>query len=220
MQNTPSKRSCAAAAQRVLRAAADLFSRHGYDGVSMSDIAERAQVSKANIFHHYKSKSALYEAVMQGACADSAAALDALEHGTGDARERVLGYVRARLASYLDNPQATRLILRELTENTDMAGSQRVREEFMTAYDRLADMIRRGIDDGRVRADVHPGVVALVMSAANIFFAQLQPVWQQFGRAELFEDPDAFSAMVVDILFRGVSTTDGSACRGRTDAPP
>jgi TetR/AcrR family transcriptional regulator len=188
----------------VLRAAADLFSRHGYDGVSMSAIAAQAQVSKANIFHHYKSKAALYREVMHQACADSARALDELEHAAGDIHGRVLQYVRRRLASYLDNPQAMRLTLRELTQDSDSSITGPVQEEFASVYARLVSLIRAGQRAGQVRADIHPGVIALMMSSANAFFAQLRPGLRQFADTEYLEDPDAFAVMVTEIIFRGV----------------
>ncbi len=56
---------------RILAAAEELFSRRGFDAVSMNEIAEAAGVSKANIFHHFESKNALYLAVVRNACSDS-----------------------------------------------------------------------------------------------------------------------------------------------------
>ncbi len=46
-----------------------LFSVHGYDGVSMRRIADAAGVSKANIYHHFASKEALYFAIMRRSAA-------------------------------------------------------------------------------------------------------------------------------------------------------
>lgn len=171
----------------------------------MSAIAEQAQVSKANIFHHYKSKKALYVEVMQQACADSSRALDELEQTDGDVEQRVRHYARQRLASYIDQPQAMRLILRELTHDSDQSGLQLVREDFAATYNRLISLIRTGQHTGHVRQDLHPGVVAMVMSAASVFFAQLRPGLSQFPDNEYLADPDAFSEMVMDIIFHGVT---------------
>jgi TetR/AcrR family transcriptional regulator len=53
------------AAQRILAVAERLFGERGFNGVSISHIADAAGVSKANVFHHYSSKLSLYEAVLQ-----------------------------------------------------------------------------------------------------------------------------------------------------------
>ena len=170
----------------------------------MAAIAEQAQVSKANIFHHYKSKQALYREVMRFALADSARSLDDLEQAQGTLPERVHRFARDRLASYIDQPQAMRLILRELTQEGPESGLHLVREDFMKSYTRMVNLIRSDQEKGLVRSGPHPGVIALMVSAANIFFAQIRPGMRQFPDTDYLDDPDAFCAMVMDIVFNGV----------------
>ena len=208
MENPPSKH-CAAAAQRVLRAAAELFSVHGYDAVSMSAIAEQAQVSKANIFHHFKSKNALYYEVLRSACADAAQVLDAIEQVSGDVRERLLHYARARLCGYLDHPQATRMVLRELTHERSEPEARLVREDFGRSFARLVALIRSGQDAGKLRTDVNPAALALLVNAGNILYAQLRPALTRFADVDFAEDPERFSALMMDILLRGAAASPG-----------
>src|SRR3989338_4270790 len=74
---------------RILVAAEELFARQGFDAVSMNAIAEAASVSKANIFHHFESKVALYLAVVPHACANIAARLQQLRSDDGIVAERL-----------------------------------------------------------------------------------------------------------------------------------
>ena len=46
-----------------MRSALDLFSAHGYDGVSVQDIAERAGVTTGSLYHHFGGKPELYSLV-------------------------------------------------------------------------------------------------------------------------------------------------------------
>jgi TetR/AcrR family transcriptional regulator len=48
----------------VFDAAATAFAEHGFDGVSVDDIAQIAQVNKAMIYYHFADKLALYRAVV------------------------------------------------------------------------------------------------------------------------------------------------------------
>lgn len=50
---------------RVLAAAAELFARHGYNGVSTRAIASRAQVNEITIYRYYPRKRELYRAVLE-----------------------------------------------------------------------------------------------------------------------------------------------------------
>ena len=50
--------------QRILAAAADLIAHYGYDKTSVEEIARAAGVSKGAIYLHYRSKEALFEALL------------------------------------------------------------------------------------------------------------------------------------------------------------
>lgn len=49
----------------ILDAAAQIFSQHGIDGASMEQIADACRVSKATIYHYFKSKDALIFALVR-----------------------------------------------------------------------------------------------------------------------------------------------------------
>jgi AcrR family transcriptional regulator len=52
--------------ERALVAALDLFSREGYDAVSMREIAEELGVSKAALYHHFTSKQEIARELIGG----------------------------------------------------------------------------------------------------------------------------------------------------------
>ena len=58
----------------LLARATELFAQRGYDGLSMSQLAREAQISKALLYHYFPSKRRLFEA--------------ALEEGAAELRER------------------------------------------------------------------------------------------------------------------------------------
>ena len=87
----PSERAGTEAVGRILAAAEELFARQGFDAVSMNAIAEAAAVSKANIFHHFESKIALYLAVVRHACANTAERLLQLRSDDGAIAARAPG---------------------------------------------------------------------------------------------------------------------------------
>jgi len=76
-----------AARERIVRAAAELFAERGFDGVSVSDIAERAEVGRTTFFRHFGDKQevvfAREEALLQ---ALTAAGLGPVRPGDRSAR--------------------------------------------------------------------------------------------------------------------------------------
>jgi AcrR family transcriptional regulator len=50
---------------RILKAAEDLFSKQGFHGTGLREIADAAQVSLGNIYNHFATKEKLYRALME-----------------------------------------------------------------------------------------------------------------------------------------------------------
>jgi AcrR family transcriptional regulator len=51
---------------RILESAVKLFSTRGYSAASVDDICEEAGISKGAFYHHFKSKQALFLALLDG----------------------------------------------------------------------------------------------------------------------------------------------------------
>ena len=58
--------------RQLLELGADLFARHGYEGLSMSRIAREAGISKALLYHYFPSKQAYFAATLEQAAAELA----------------------------------------------------------------------------------------------------------------------------------------------------
>ncbi|MBW3608528.1 MAG: TetR/AcrR family transcriptional regulator [Actinobacteria bacterium] len=54
----------------LLARATELFAQHGYDGLSMSQLAREAQISKALLYHYFPSKRRLFEAALEEGAAE------------------------------------------------------------------------------------------------------------------------------------------------------
>ncbi len=194
------------ATERILAAAEALFAGAGFDAVSMSAVAERAGVSKANIFHHFSSKNALYLAVMRNACGRGTPPMDHPESQGMPFIERLRQYSRAHLANLLANPQTSRLILREVIDNDPQRCRELAEQVFGDNFARLVALLRAGQERGELRADLDPGMVANLLIAADLFFFQSREVSRHLPDARhLSENPTAYSDLLVDFLRRGTA---------------
>ncbi len=57
--------------QLIIAAAADLFSRRGYAGVGMGDVAEAVAIGPSALYRHFRGKQDLLAAVVGGALDDT-----------------------------------------------------------------------------------------------------------------------------------------------------
>lgn len=110
----------------ILTAAIELFSAHGYKGVSIREIATKADIHFATIRHHFSSKEELYKACISR---HGESRLESAQKFLGtDPKSKEDMKVRFRLAIedvfriHNENPFLTKLILQEIetgSKNTD-----------------------------------------------------------------------------------------------------
>jgi TetR/AcrR family transcriptional regulator len=190
---------------RILAAAEELFARRGFDTVSMNDIAESAGVSKANIFHHFESKNALYLAVVRNACADSIDRLQQLQHADGAIPERLADFTANHLHNMLEHDRVSRLILREIVGEQGARRAQELAEKvFGENFAILVEIVRIGQRRGELRADFDPAMLATLLIGADVFFFESQEVLRHFKDVDFAHDPERYSRMLMDLLLRGI----------------
>ena len=206
-----SKRTTPAAAksgndtrERILRAAETLFSKNGFDAVSMQDIAERAGVSKANVFHHFDSKNDLYLAVLRACCDRSSHLLEELISEPAPVAERLARFAQAHLQMLLGQEQMTRLIQREVLKGNARRGEELAQQIFGDNFARFVDVLRQAQAGGELRADVDPALIAVVLLGADVFFFEAQSVLRHFRDVDFADDPARYSRMLIDIILKGI----------------
>src|SRR5580765_8498841 len=91
-------------ALRIVSAAREEFSRRGFAGARVEQIAERAGVNKQLLFYYYHSKRGLFQAVLSQAAAELEAALARLGHPAGGPLERLRLTLSAQFEFLARNP--------------------------------------------------------------------------------------------------------------------
>ncbi|MEW6353191.1 MAG: TetR/AcrR family transcriptional regulator [Pseudomonadota bacterium] len=200
------------AARRILDTAERLFATLGYDAVSMSMIADQAHVSKANIFHHFISKEALYLTVLKSACAESARLLEHLASGDGIG-ERLAQFATAHLEHLNKHRDVTRLVQRELFEDGARRGKELAEQACGENFARLVEILRDGQARGELRAALDPALIATLLVGANVFFFQAHDMLRHFPSVDFADDPARFSRAAVELILRGALP----AAREQTD---
>jgi TetR/AcrR family transcriptional regulator len=148
-------------ALRIIAAARDEFSRRGFDGARVDQIARKAGVNKQLVFYYFHSKRGLFNAVLAKGASQLEQALTALpvaadQHGpSGSAAQHPLDRIRAALATQFDflteHPELVALLAQ--------AGRSEARP-FAPAIKRLVVLLAEGQGRGHVRDDLDPHLAA------------------------------------------------------------
>ncbi|PRX48485.1 TetR family transcriptional regulator [Prauserella shujinwangii] len=124
----------------LVDSAVKLFTKRGYTGTSLDEIARRARVTKGALYHHFSGKQALFEAAFDAVESQVHGKLDKILRGDEPPWERALRGLREFIASCLD-PAYQRIAIHEAPV---VMGWQRWRE----AEDRYSfGLIRSSLED-------------------------------------------------------------------------
>jgi len=168
--NRPMRADARRNRERVLAAAADVFSEVGMRA-QVEEVARRAGVGVGTVCRHFPTKQALVEAV-----------LEAMYESLLDDARRALEQPDAGAAfrtffNALSEFQARNRALAEHMAEIDLSASaQSVRDSLRVAIDEL---VTRAQDAGEIRADIGSADVALLFSGvahATALAGDLQPV--------------------------------------------
>ncbi|NRG19022.1 TetR/AcrR family transcriptional regulator [Rhizobiales bacterium] len=86
----------------ILKTSAELFSEHGFDRASMSQIAQGCGVSKALLYHYYANKDQLLFDIIRDHLDELIAGVEAAHDPSRAAEQRLRNYVGALLEAYRD----------------------------------------------------------------------------------------------------------------------
>ena len=145
---------------RVLDAALQLFSEHGFEGSSLQQIADRLGVTKAALYYHFRSKDDLLQALVAPALADLDDILNAHErvHDTPARRREFMGdYVdyllcHRQLIAYISRDLAT--LAHPAIADGNRARRARVEALLIGAGLEFDDQIRVAMAFGGVQAAI------------------------------------------------------------------
>ena len=138
-------------ALQIIAAAREEFSRRGFDGARVEQIARRAGVNKQLLFYYFHSKRGLFTAVLARGAAE-------LERALADLPiegERPLDRIRVALGAQFDFLTAHPDLVTLLTQ----AGRSEARP-FAPAIKRMVVLLAEGQGRGQVRDDLDPHLAA------------------------------------------------------------
>lgn len=101
---------------RILEAAVELFSKNGYSGVSMRDVAREVGITPPALYNHFDGKETLYQAAVIAAFEGKSTRLIAAMTACDDALQCLQQFVEVLTAEMQDDNHFHSLMQRELLD--------------------------------------------------------------------------------------------------------
>ena len=162
--------------RKILEVAEALFARRGFAGVGVREVAESAGLSKSSLFHHFRSKVQLYEAVLARVLARIEERLAPTLAAGSDLVERLDRWIDALIDCLTEQPATSRLLLRALFEDDDFPPEpspegQAAQDTLRRIIQGLVGILSEGMERGVFRSASRPHTVQTLIGATVYHFA-------------------------------------------------
>lgn len=179
----------------LLRAALEVFGRHGFDAASMGDVAEHLGVTRGAVYYYVPSKGELLRLALEPALT----ALEVIPHQRGarlgTAFDRLL-FVLREMVMVLTNHAPAVAVLSSLRGNLSVERGAMSRRRAVEQE--IINLVSLAIDDGALRAGVDPDTAGRLLigtlNSITDWYSQRGPITP----SQLAED-------IISLTFTGLA---------------
>lgn len=187
---------------QILRAALDVFSRRGFHGATIREIASTAGLAEGTIYLYFPSKQEVLRGVI-GLIADDGPPPAPAQFPRGDDAGFLAAFIRSRVQTLARHASFIRLVVHEADLHEDVR-----REFFRRLHDPFVGRFRAYLDariaDGAFRP-VNTEVTASICARMVMSYVMTQHV---LGFAGVRYNDDEYLGEMVALILRGLTVRD------------
>ena len=190
--------------QQLIDASIDQFSQHGFDGTSLSSIADKAGVTQPTLNYHFGTKEQLYRDVIGYCGAQWIAAIDVGDDLRDLSQRDVLGVVLRRLGQVIVGQKVVTRLMLQASIHPEFEAE--VEEALRPGVEALTALLEDLMATGSLRA-VPPYVFISMFVDVLITTAGVERV-KSSVYGEDFSDQSVVNSLIdhlIDILLNGTS---------------
>ncbi|MDX2137847.1 MAG: TetR/AcrR family transcriptional regulator [Chloroflexota bacterium] len=193
---------------QIIRAAADVLQRNGYEAATMKDIAAVVNLTAASLYHHFKNKDALLLAVLDAGLAYVLDEITPIAASTLPTEQKLRQMIARHIVGVTENRAVGAAMVFEIRtlmtlipeDGEPDAELVRQRDAFFADRDRFEalfrEVVREGIAQGVFRPVDVPIFVKLLLGAHNWV-----GVWYKPGGRL---DGEQIAGLMTDMLLTGL----------------
>jgi len=186
---------------QILDAAALVFKEKSYDRATLQDIADLVGLTKATIYHYFKSKHELLYTINYMSVTDAIDRLSQIVKMPVSPEEKVRLAFQQHFSAYVSHLPGLLVMLHEKTDLLPRKMEQEIKSEFKKYISLWESLMREGVALGHFRQDLDPKMITWsAVGMCNWVYKWASPS----GRLEFHQIADIFS----EIFLKGAQTRE------------
>lgn len=179
-----------AASAQLLKAAKKLFSARGFDGVTVRDLADEAQVNLSLVSYHFGGKEGLYRKCLEDF---GKARLNATERlltppeSKAEMKLRFTLFCEEFLNNYKEDPEMAHMVFRECEAQLPIVGDI-FEATFFRIFMQIRGFFQTAKDKGFLAADIDPQMASQNVMGMLAHAIRMDPISKRFMQKTLLED--------------------------------
>jgi len=198
---------------RLLDAAREVFSQHGFQGATVREICRRAEANIAAVNYHFGSKDDLFAEALNFGALEAMQLANAKAGGGPEVRLRM--FTRDFMLMLLDetnSSQQCRIMARELADPTP-ALDRIVREAIAPLHKYLGELVRKIMGDSASEAELRRCVHSILGQC--LYYRNSHPVLQRLHPKMRYnqKEIEAIAQHIADFSLAGINSISQSAAK-------
>ena len=192
----------------ILNKAEKLFAGSGFGSVSMTNIANACNMSKANLYHHFTSKEDLYTQILIRAQKNTQNILEKTKEITGTYIEKIEFFINEHLNQMLKDPMKYKLLAREFSDlgRSSLAmPSVGLMEQNLS---QIVDLIDQAKKSKEIIETTDSRLLAYQLLSPNLTYITHQNLFDSVFEGLGPSSNENFSKTLTTNLLRGVKRND------------
>lgn len=192
----------------ILNKAEILFADLGFGSVSMTNIANACDMSKANLYHHFSSKDDLYSQILVRAQKNTQNILEKTKAISGTYIEKIEFFISEHLDQMLSNPMKYKLLAREFSDlgrsSLPMTNVSLLEQNLSE----IVDLIDRAKKNHEIVKSCNSRLLAYQLLSPNLTYITHQNLFDSVFEGLSPSSNTEFSKTLTNNLLKGVTKSD------------
>ncbi|MFZ2447960.1 MAG: TetR/AcrR family transcriptional regulator [Syntrophobacteraceae bacterium] len=178
---------------KILDAAVDEFSLHGFRQASVNRMVDRIGIAKGSLFQYFGSKEGLFQVIFHYAVELVRQSLRQVKRETAEADffERIRESTLAGIQFIKRHPRVYRIYLKMIFQEDFPLRAEFLQQVHLFSAEYLRPIVEAGIIRGELRADMDTDMAVFMLDALMDRFLQAYCVPFLDAGARIYQAPDA-----------------------------